>query len=686
MMGLPAKVPVTEDQLRRIYITTIRQNWHVLPHEQIMQLLGIGRARYEYILKEDDFLWAKLGAGVKPRCGRLTYHAPSPDEEKRAGEINRTLRKFFGASLGQKGEPPFQFVHDLSDSTQLAFGTPRPAAKPEELDLSKATLVMPQDGAAAAVMTDFGRYLGSAFAISPKVAHDDPDDGTPKIRFRIDAAAISTPESFEIKCDNDSLVLAASDVAGLRRAVYHLQDRLEERSGPFLPKETSCHTRKINPRYLYPCFALYGDALMDPSIDPIPEGYLDKLARKGVNGVWFQAVLRTLAPSPIFPEFGQGSEERLKNLRRFAQRAGRYGIKIYLYLNEPRAMSRKFFELHPEVRGTPYAVSAETAAEFAICTSVPKVREWIHDSLAHIYSTVPELGGAFAITMSENLTNCFAHGGARYCPNCSKRKGSEVINELLVTFRDGLRAGNRAAQLIAWDWGWGWVKNGAKPSETIASLPSGIPLLSVSEWGKKYNRGGVELSVAEYSISVVGPGSNALDHWAIARQHSIPCFAKVQFNNTWEISAVPYIPVPGLIVDHMENLLRENVEGLMLSWTLGGFPSPNLDVAKEFYYSPHPTRQEALERVARRRYGTRAAPSVLRAWEFFGAAFEEFPYGVVPPYSIPTQHGPSNPLRLKPTGYHAAMILFPYDDLKAWLGPYTPEVAQTQFEKMAALW
>ncbi|MFO1514185.1 MAG: hypothetical protein U1F83_14935 [Verrucomicrobiota bacterium] len=40
MLGLPPKPKLSDDQLRRIYITVIRQNWHVLPHQQLIQLLG----------------------------------------------------------------------------------------------------------------------------------------------------------------------------------------------------------------------------------------------------------------------------------------------------------------------------------------------------------------------------------------------------------------------------------------------------------------------------------------------------------------------------------------------------------------------------------------------------------------------------------------------------------------------
>ena len=75
---------------------------------------------------------------------------------------------------------------------------------------------------------------------------------------------------------------------------------------------------------------------------------------------------------------------------------------------------------------------------------------------------------------------------------------------------------------------------------------------------------------------------------------------------------------------------------------------------------------------------------MAQAWRQFSNAFREFPYGVNV-YTIPTQHGPANPLRLRATGYSAGIMLFPYDDYKGWAGPYPPDVAQKQFAKMAAL-
>jgi hypothetical protein len=400
--------------------------------------------------------------------------------------------------------------------------------------------------------------------------------------------------------------------------------------------------------------------------------------------VWLQGVLRALAPSTVFPEFGAGCETRLKNLARLVERAQDYGVKIYLYLNEPRSMPAEFFDKHPDTRGTHDARDPEY---FAMCTSVPKVRDWLAESLAHVFSQVRGLGGIFCITASENLTNCYSHGQARYCPLCSKRTGAEVVAEVIHTFRDGVRRSSADAKVIAWDWGWQTEGggNGADAAGIIERLPKDVALLSVSEWDTPVDRGGFHTKVGEYSISVVGPGPRALRHWSLARQRGLYTLAKVQWNATWEISAVPYIPVPNLIVRHCENLRKAQVQGLMLSWTVGGYPSPNFDAAQAFYVCPAPDPGDALRQVAERRYGKEAAPEILHAWETFSRAFEEFPYGVAI-YTIPTQHGPANPLRLHATDYKAGMILFPYDDYEGWAGPYPLEIVEAQFAKMAAMW
>ncbi|MGB9626425.1 MAG: alpha-amylase family protein, partial [Phycisphaerae bacterium] len=221
-------------------------------------------------------------------------------------------------------------------------------------------------------------------------------------------------------------------------------DSARKRTGPVSPRNVDSPPL----RYIYSYFAMYGDPLMTPELDPFPDGLLQRLADLGINGVWMHVVLRQLAPSETFPEFGAGSETRLANLRKLVERARRYGIRIYLYVNEPRAMQAPFFEKRPRMKGV------QEGEYYALCTSDPQVRAWITDSLAHMFSTVPDLGGVFTITASENLTNCASHYQEAQCPRCRNRKPAEIIAEVNAAIEAGVHRGNRDAKVICWDWGW----------------------------------------------------------------------------------------------------------------------------------------------------------------------------------------------------------------------------------------
>jgi len=686
-MGLPKKQELSSDQLRRIYITVIRQNWHLLPDEQLIELLGWSREQYEYHLKEDDFLWTKLGS-LKPRCERLIYRPPSKLENRRAAEIKALISRAFGDELHRPGEAPFEFIRELSTIAKPARHEILQTPSKSEVDLRVGwTLAASTNNSQplSHLVESFGNYVRSTFGCELKSSgHLAAKSKT--LRFSLDTSLFPSKGGFLICVEPQTIHVTASDEDSLRNSVYELENLMEERQAPYIPVGEIRRTTRFNPRYVYSYFALYGDPLLEEDIDSFPDGLLERLTRGGVNGVWLQGVLRNLAPSSIFPEFGESWETRLRNLNKLIQRASRHGVKVYLYINEPRSMPAEFFRHHPGVKGTH---DPDNDRFFAMCTSTEDVRQWLADSMAHLFLHAPGLGGIFCITASENLTNCYSHGHPDFCPRCSKRAGSDVIAEVIETLRSGVRRSSARADVIAWDWGWGkdWVLNGAEIGGVISKLSKDVVLLSVSEWGKAIDRGGFQTKVGEYSISVVGPGARAEETWRLAQESHKAAFAKVQWDNSWEISAVPYIPVPYLILEHCENLVKAGVQGLMVSWTLGGYPSPNFETAKEFYFTSPSSPQTALRRTASRRYGAPAVDDVLEAWKTFSQAFSEYPMdggGLV--YHIPTQHGPANLLRLHPTGYKSSMILFPYDDYTSWVGPYPVEVVGSQFAKMAREW
>ncbi|HNR98398.1 MAG TPA: hypothetical protein PKX48_08910 [Planctomycetota bacterium] len=430
-------------------------------------------------------------------------------------------------------------------------------------------------------------------------------------------------------------------------------------------------------RFLYAYAAVFGDALLAPELDPYPDGYLAQLAAHGVNGVWLHVVLSKLAPGDLFPEEKDAARKRRDNLRALAARARRHGIGVYLYFNEPRSQDDEFFARHGALRGVKEGGLA------ALCTGTEEVKRYLREGAREVFAAAPDLAGFFTITASENLTHCYSHYGGDACGRCKERGPAAVIAEVNTLLAEGAWEANPAAEAIVWDWG--WADHWAEP--IIARLPARCRLQSVSEWSVPFTRGGVAGVVGEYSMSVIGPGPRATRHWELAAAHGLRTMAKVQVNNTWELSSVPFIPVPRNVAEHLARLRARNLSGLMLSWSLGGCPSINLRVVAKYTGEDAPSSVDAvLREVAEEAYGREAAPGICEAWRRFSAAFDEFPFHVGVLYAGPQQLGPANLLHREKTGYRATMTGFPYDDLEGWRAIYPAEVFERQFRALGAKW
>lgn len=559
-MGLEPRPAVLPEWKRKGYITLVRRNWHLLPYEQILPLIGMTRQEFRFALLEDDFLWVKLG-NVKPYCERLEWRACMLEEGRAARERIAAVLREEGLSPRAEEEPRFSFVRGIS-SVDPAFKRP---------------------------------------------ANDD------------------SPYDF---------------------------------------------------RLIFSYFADFADPLSDPEIGSFPEGLLQKLAAEGVNAVWLHTVLRTLAKDPKYPEFGEGSERRIANLRKLVARCAKYGIRVFLYMNEPRAMPEDFFKADPSragFKGTSWGV------QHAMCTSHPEVLRWLRDSLTQVFAGVPGLGGIFTITMSENLTNCASRMNRKPCPRCRDREVGDIVAEVNRAMIEGMVRGNPAAEALVWDWAW--------PREETERIVSSLPakncrLMAVSENGIPICRGGVKEKEADYSISIVGPGENARRLWKLARARGIPVVAKVQAANSWELSSFPYLPVMDLVAAHAANVMKEGVNGVMLSWSLGCYPSPNLSVYRDIR-SGETDGEGVLNRLAARLYGEGKVAQARKAWKAFSDGFVNYPFSCRTIYVGPQQWGPANPLYAVKTGYSATMVGIPYDDLDGWRNLYPRETYVSLIGKVA---
>lgn len=559
-LGLDINAAVCDSFRKKSYLSLIRRNWHLLPYDQIAELLEIDADRINDILEREDFFWSKMGKH-KPSAEAVYYADLDENALMCTREIKDLTEKYFPIGQSSYIEAPLAFMDQYA---------------PQKNVLKNKT-------------TSFDFNL------------------------------------------------------------------------------------------IHSCAAGCGDIFADiEKSDPIPEYLLRSYASLGVNGVWMHGLLRHFYPVKGIAEYSKDSAKRLANLRLIAKRCRKYGVGLYLYFNEPRFMPSEFYDRFPHWRGWGLP---EYDWETVCTTRSGEVLEYLEEGMKHLFSKVPELAGFFCITMSENPTHCnFATASKKFCPYCKDVPDEKIIADIISAMTRGAHAAQKDAKVIAYDWAWRLSKittdNSEFKKKVVDLLPDDVYIASVSEWGLPLNIPNEDLSLKDYSISRPGPSGESRKVWSYAELKNIPSVAKIQINNSWELSAVPYIPVPYLIHEHLENLRRADVRGLILSWTQGGFPGGNLKLLNA---SP--------EEIARASFREELAEKVCRIWRIFSDAFREFPFhnsSVL--YRAPQNYGPSNLLSLEKSGYAATMMGFPYDDIDSWRGPFTAEYLEEQFRRLTEKW
>lgn len=540
--------PVWEE---RGYMTTIRNNWHIIPYEQITSLLDITAERLEYILVNDDFLNVKLG-DFKPECAPVYYAPLSEKDEQKTRVIADTVR----ANRANASRKPFAFFTEKTDG------------------------------------------------------------------------------GIEIKQSN-----------GVR--IVH--------------------------GYLSPC----GDAFIEESEGYLPDSLLKEYAKKGVNGLWFHGVLSALSPYPFDESASVGYETRRKNLSDLIARCKKYGIKIYIYLNEPRGLAEEKFGKYA------YLMGRRERGFASLCFEREETQTYLYEAIKDLFTAVPEIGGVITITMSENLTHCRYRVGTN-CPVCANVAPEEIVARINNTIMRGMRDSGSKAELIANRWGWSsfsdWTREQAL--RCIDLHDKDVSILSVSEDELPFTKGGVESKVCDYSISNVGPSEITIASLTRAKEKGHKTYAKVQVNNSWECSTVPYLPVYDLFYKHFKNLAEIGVYNYMLTWTLGGYPSPTFDLCAEY---AEKGEAFALNAWYETQYG-KQGDKIHEAVKAFCAGFEEYPFSIDPLYYSPKTLGPANMWDWAQEGKISTMVCYAYDDYETWIKPYPYEVYVLQMQKLLALW
>ena len=332
-----------------------------------------------------------------------------------------------------------------------------------------------------------------------------------------------------------------------------------------------------------------------------PDEYLNRLAHEGINGLWLSVEFKDLCPSRFFPGQGADSSRRLAKLRQTVGRCARYGIRIYLYCNEPVSFGDMHFTRPlSELEGNPwFAGHREQDANWVyFCTSSEEGREYVESCARHIFTEVPGLGGMICITHGEIPTNCYSYPHNFFgsnCPRCSKREPWEVYQELLAAFAAGIKKAAPDAEFISWFYtpalvtdrhGAGWRKEEVL-SQIAAHAPKGVTMQFNFESNGKVRQLGREFTAYDYWLAYPGPSgffsecaSNAI------KRAGAGVSAKIQVGCSHEDATIPFIPVPGSLYRKYRAMKELGVGAVMQCWYFGNYPGLMNKAAGELSFLP----------------------------------------------------------------------------------------------------
>lgn len=422
--------------------------------------------------------------------------------------------------------------------------------------------------------------------------------------------------------------------------------------------------------YRTPC----GDPFMEDSNDYLPDEVLLKYQQEGINGIWIHGILSTLSPYPFDEALSRGYETRRRNLSNLIERAKKFGIGIYLYFNEPRGLSEDTALKYSDIVG--YRIRGMRC--FCLSASDEPLR-YLYSAMRDLLSEC-DIAGIITITMSENPTHC-KFTGETDCPRCKDRPAYLACVEINNTIQRAINDSDSSCELIANLWGWeerrGWSREEIRRS--LETLDPRASVVCVSESGLEIEKAGIKSQVGDYSVSNPGPSPAIARTFSVASEYGHKVYAKVQVNNSWECSAVPYLPVFDLVKEHLDNLYKIGIEDYMLSWTHGGYPSPTLNYIAN--YKPG----EDIEVWYRSYYG-KDAEAIHKAIMKICEGFRLYPFSVSHMYVSPQNIAAGNMWSLSPNDNTSAMIGYSFDDYEHWTTIYPYNVFLEETKKMLDMW
>jgi hypothetical protein len=549
---------------------------------------------------------------MDPSIKNRYFHQP-PEQPKDFAFLREMLNPLHGQKIRWERQKPGAGEVALAGGVSVNAPFPDPA------------------GLLSTAYRDFDRFLESAGI---------PEGGVYPVQ--VVKTTMDACESYRIDISRERCLVSAGDTEGVRRALVYLEDEMLRSGGPYLAVKKIERTPVIRNRIV-----IHVRMFKTIGLDLLPDEFLNRLAHDGVNGVMLP--LEWVYPHRIVPEFEKPPAAMFKTLRERVRRYARFGIRIYLYLNEPKSFPMG----SPLRRKYPHLLGGDAHGLTYYCTGTKRGCDALANGFRQLVSGVPGLGGLVVICVGERPTHCYS--GAyepqvrpSRCPRCSKRAPRDVLEDTMAAMERGVHAADPNAQLIAWPYSQYLCWGERLTRDAAAHVPPKVILMHNFDSAARVRQLGKIRRADDYWLSVPGPSALFRGCARAARKRGTPVFAKIMVGCSHELASVPYIPVPGNLYRRFRAMHALGVSGALQNWDSGNDPSLMNRAAGDLAFAPLPVSEaKFLEAHARRDWG-RHARTVARAWRHFSAAYDQYPVSIGFSYHGPMHNGPVWPLYLEP--------------------------------------
>ena len=525
-------------------------------------------------------------------------------------------------------ERNYEFRKRLMEVHRKDRRDPGKTLAPHEVEVTSRYAITVPEGADCVLMhaaRDLEDYFFTSMGVSLTVLRESElPEGAPHISYRVDTAVAK--DSYRVTVGEDTVTLVGGSSRMAAAAGYYLEDVMNLREAPYLPKGEELRTS------LYPvrmAHAGYG-------LDMYPTEHILALAHAGVTALL------------VFIKGVDTTPHGYHDFNDLCIRAAEYGVDVYAYSYLQNL-------LHPEDEGAEAFYEELYGGFFDRCPYFKGI-VFVGESF-EFPSKDPNTTGIRRLDNRDENGRPLVTGKPN--PGWWPCYDYPMMLELLGSI---IRKRCPDIDIVFWSYNWNRAPAEARRA-LIENLPKDVTLQATFEMGETPVRDGIAHRVCDYTMYFVGPGYYFSTEAEFAAANGLRFYSMTNTGGrTWDIGVAPYLPVPYRWMERYRGMRdahdRFGLSGTMECHHYGFYPSFITELAKWAFHSPTPDLEELLGRIVDRDFAPAVRERVLSAYRLFGDAMEG---------TVPSNHDQYGPLRMGPA---YPLILERHTDIEIPTVPY----------------